>query len=510
MTGKLLLDKIYELAEKKNPDAEDAVKLLKMLGGTTRQDAEKASTQNGAIKIIEDSVAIYRQDLKDTKDFAIRSIDAYNADQTPDKPTFHAWVELQAADKTSPNMDMATNLLAVIKKPSMEELGGQITAAKDANSVSSIVETRSSDLSEAYKKLNAVTRTIENDTDHSVQKPTGEDPSQGAKLTTIGDFLEYLAEQEAIGDANAANIRKILKKSQLGKTGKALPLTFGKVIDAIDDHAPPELNNRKRQMLKSASNQLFGNFNQQENPDGLSKEERLDNVESWLQRKPRVFPSLTIVLIVLLAGALILLGFDDEKLQLLSNNDTARGFITLLFAVGAISIFMIITAAIVFDIYSDPRHVYERAKTILSMLLGIFGTVLGFYFGSLGEDRSEPFTLKEITLVSAGQTLNFAAVSEGGSAPYQYVINVVDQTGARINEATRFLSTEKSAFSLKTPLKLDKYAGQSVTIVVEGQDSRSSSALVTSKSYEVPGPTKVTPVPDPTKVTPAPDPTKVE
>lgn len=62
--------------------------------------------------------------------------------------------------------------------------------------------------------------------------------------------------------------------------------------------------------------------------------------------------------------------------------DFARGLITVLFATGTIGIAFILTATAVLasDVKFDER--FGRAKEILTILIGIFGTILGFYFGT--------------------------------------------------------------------------------------------------------------------------------
>ncbi len=86
------------------------------------------------------------------------------------------------------------------------------------------------------------------------------------------------------------------------------------------------------------------------------------------------------VMIGLLAGLLLpSLGFRND----MANHAVARGVITFLFAFGTISIALLIAAASYW--VRDGEELKARfgyAKDILMVLIGILGTIIGFYFGT--------------------------------------------------------------------------------------------------------------------------------
>jgi hypothetical protein len=91
------------------------------------------------------------------------------------------------------------------------------------------------------------------------------------------------------------------------------------------------------------------------------------------------------------AGAVLIYGifFRPEFLTSLASADYARGLVTFLFAFATIAV-VLITAIATFWVGSD--EVEKRgtlAKEILAILIGIMGTILGFYFGS-DVGRSQP------------------------------------------------------------------------------------------------------------------------
>ncbi len=65
--------------------------------------------------------------------------------------------------------------------------------------------------------------------------------------------------------------------------------------------------------------------------------------------------------------------------------DYARGMITLLFTVGTVIIALLLTLSAIFLTGADAKERFDRGKEVLSLLIGIFGTIIGFYFGSASQ-----------------------------------------------------------------------------------------------------------------------------
>ena len=90
-----------------------------------------------------------------------------------------------------------------------------------------------------------------------------------------------------------------------------------------------------------------------------------------------------------LIGGLIIFGLfsfalNEQMLGQLAKVEQARGLITFLFAVATVGIALIIVLAI-FLSTGTPEEVKERfqmGKDVLAVLIGVFGTIIGFYFGS--------------------------------------------------------------------------------------------------------------------------------
>lgn len=148
---------------------------------------------------------------------------------------------------------------------------------------------------------------------------------------------------------------------------------------------------------------------------------------------PVVFIAVTILLSILALVLFAILDWDrGGVLRRMSEIGFARGLITYLFAVATMG------TAIVLIVYaltsprrdSDPR--FENGKEILSLLLGVFGTIVGFYFGREGALPPEaPLAVAPLRLsaneVAAGATVHLTTVALGGKAPIRYIIAVGDQ-----------------------------------------------------------------------------------
>lgn len=94
---------------------------------------------------------------------------------------------------------------------------------------------------------------------------------------------------------------------------------------------------------------------------------------------------------VALGGLVLLLlfarSFNPAFLQQIATIEAARGLITFLFAVATVGIAVIVVLA-AFLGNGSPEELaerFQRGKDVLTILIGVFGAILGFYFGS--DDR---------------------------------------------------------------------------------------------------------------------------
>lgn len=146
---------------------------------------------------------------------------------------------------------------------------------------------------------------------------------------------------------------------------------------------------------------------------------------------------LTVLLILISVLALIgasVLGQDSgQVLAKMADHEFARGLITYLFAVTTIGTSVVLVLAALTG--KQNEDAYTRGKEILALMLGVFGTIVGFYFGSEAHSSgaadsqlvlSQP--LLSESAVASGASVRLTAFVSGGAQPYSYGISV-DQSG---------------------------------------------------------------------------------
>jgi hypothetical protein len=124
--------------------------------------------------------------------------------------------------------------------------------------------------------------------------------------------------------------------------------------------------------------------------------------------------------ILALAGIIIALAVDARIFQRLNEPGYARGVITFLISVATISIaFVLVFQAFILQKKDDADDTFRRSREIFAGLMGVLGTIVGFYFGS----AEKAITPLEILDVRATQQQVLARVL-GGTPPYGYVITL--------------------------------------------------------------------------------------
>jgi hypothetical protein len=93
------------------------------------------------------------------------------------------------------------------------------------------------------------------------------------------------------------------------------------------------------------------------------------------------------VAIILLVGL-----FFFDFLDKMSDPSQARGLITFMFSFSTISIVVLVVVALFWLEYSEFKERFDYAKDVITILIGVLGTILGFYFGSLAHEPNNQAT----------------------------------------------------------------------------------------------------------------------
>lgn len=101
-------------------------------------------------------------------------------------------------------------------------------------------------------------------------------------------------------------------------------------------------------------------------------------------RNPVVILTILILLSIFVMIGAAMFGIDNGFLGGMARPEMARGLITYLFAVVTIGIAVaLVLSTLIGPAQSDANDArFQQAKEVLSLLLGIFGTIVGYYFGS--------------------------------------------------------------------------------------------------------------------------------
>lgn len=180
--------------------------------------------------------------------------------------------------------------------------------------------------------------------------------------------------------------------------------------------------------------------------------------------------------------------FNAEFLTSISAPEQARGLITFLFSFSTVAIFLLIVVCIFFFKTDELQKRVDHAKDILSLIIGIFGTILGFYFGSMSNKSLEADKALYIANVHAepniatpGNTVTVTAAALGGTKPYTYDFMAVDSTGnAGVSTEKKDVPVDKATGALTQPIEIPATAGtpSSITYTFTLRDANKSSAQI--------------------------------
>jgi hypothetical protein len=197
----------------------------------------------------------------------------------------------------------------------------------------------------------------------------------------------------------------------------------------------------------------------------------------------------TILIVMVLLGTLFytFLSYEGRFLELLARTEVARGVITYLFAIGTIGVALLICFAIFTGSFAEANERFQRGKDVLMVLIGVFGTIIGFYFGSEDQRRAQG-NEQQLTMtgpavlpaqeVTAGQGFSILSSVAGGTAPYKYSILFDDGDGFDAKALTVLDATsENGLISSYFMPSVTKDARLSYRIYVVDKDGASTTLM---------------------------------
>ena len=122
----------------------------------------------------------------------------------------------------------------------------------------------------------------------------------------------------------------------------------------------------------------------------------------------------------------LLVQHEGGFLTSLANRDTARGLITFLitFTTIVIAILLAISAMVMGDDVSNSKR-FDNGKQVLTVLIGVLGTIVGFYFGA-SDNKGSPLAIATKTLPPAVMKKDYGPVdlaTVGGTTPFKWTVS---------------------------------------------------------------------------------------
>lgn len=206
----------------------------------------------------------------------------------------------------------------------------------------------------------------------------------------------------------------------------------------------------------------------------------------------------------------------------LAQVDQARGLITFLVAVAAVALVLLAAINIFWGSVDAVR--ITAAKDLVTIIMGVLGTILGFYFGSFNGERLLTLALDSPTnyaMPDAGTDIDVSATAKNGTAPYHYDILLVGADGQAITRPADNKPSENGLVreTVKAPDAPGKYSiavlirdarglqtKGTVDIIVKPKKPPAASATGATKNQPAASPTGTTKdqPSDPPQTAPAP------
>jgi len=137
----------------------------------------------------------------------------------------------------------------------------------------------------------------------------------------------------------------------------------------------------------------------------------------YVDRSALGIPSIGILIGVGLITAFVI-GKPDLAIKL-SEPSTARGVIMLLISASAIGLAFLLVYQGILSATSDEQ--FRRGREIFTGMMGVLGTIVGFYFGS-ADRAAQKLELAEVKIINNQVVTNVS----GGTKPYNYTLTFGD------------------------------------------------------------------------------------
>jgi PASTA domain/Putative Ig domain len=187
------------------------------------------------------------------------------------------------------------------------------------------------------------------------------------------------------------------------------------------------------------------------------------------------WPTVVFSLFGIIVFGLIALGVFQNGgvfLRSLANKDIARGLITFLIAIVTVGIAIILAVSTLYTAGDEGGPSFDRGKQILTILIGVLGTIVGFYFGS-APAVTQPLAITSTTLPDGFTNTAYSATLQftGGTPPVNWSVVTPSAlpAGLTLDDASGTISGKPTAASPKTPytFKVTDSAAPAASVTAE-------------------------------------------
>jgi hypothetical protein len=290
----------------------------------------------------------------------------------------------------------------------------------------------------------------------------------------VSDFGVWLKNLNPGGDVNIRALQDFT-----GANAAVWPYWSNDIADyirVVSAHA----TDTTLDMLASTLARLFADWKASSRPPETSFWSRV-----LVPMAGRLGPFLLAVFGLIVAAILTYGIFFGNFLTSVSKPDQARGLITFLFSFSTIAIFLLVAITTFWMDKSNLGDRFEKAKDLLTLMIGIFGTILGFYYGSLtgkpGEG-AQGISLANVgvpnVLVAPGENTTVTATVQGGEAPVNYDLYFNDPTGTVNADGLQVKNKLANGGAIAQPVTIpaDIHRPTSITFTLVAHDAKGQQA----------------------------------
>jgi hypothetical protein len=202
----------------------------------------------------------------------------------------------------------------------------------------------------------------------------------------------------------------------------------------------------------------------------------------WFYVSQDVLQILSLIALAVLFAVIIYKAVESEGFNL-ATDDAARGLITFLVAVVTVGIALILVLAAILGSGGDLEKRLGFGKEVFAILIGVLGTIMGFYYGQATKDSAGQgaITTSSAVTVTPGQPqlnqpFTISTAVTGGTAPYKYSIKfnpdvVVPNDDKPTDNQTSTDGKISREFKFKPDFKPDAPKGTPLNFVLDVKDA---------------------------------------